>query len=135
MEHMRDNSGYYTGVASEFLVMSTLYRLGIEAFISLGNKKNIDIIIKAKNGSSLTVDVKSVKSYSSIVINNVKSVNNHFIVVVVYNNKFPNIEILPDFYIIPSQKIQKLAENYSGQKRLLKSRIVNYEGKWDYLMV
>ena len=46
-------SGYDTGAASEFLVLSNLYRLGINAFISLGNKKSIDIIVKAKNGLSL----------------------------------------------------------------------------------
>jgi hypothetical protein len=32
-------SGYDTGMASEFLVLSNLYRLGVNAFISLGNKK------------------------------------------------------------------------------------------------
>ena len=65
-------SGYDTGTASEFLVLSNLYRLGVNAFISLGNKKSIDLIIKAKNGSSISVDVKSVQGYSSIVVNNVK---------------------------------------------------------------
>ena len=33
-------SGYDTGMASEFLVLSNLYRLGVNAFISLGNKKS-----------------------------------------------------------------------------------------------
>lgn len=128
-------SGYDTGTASEFLVLSNLYRMGVNAFISLGNKKSIDIIIKAKNGSSVSVDVKSVQGYSSIVVNNVKAAANHFIVVVVYKNKFDDPTVLPDFYIIPSQKVAGLSEDYNGQLRLLKGKIVNYQDKWKPLQV
>lgn len=128
-------SGYDTGTASEFLVLSNLYRLGVNAFISLGNKKSIDLIIKAKNGSSISVDVKSVQGYSSIVVNNVKAAVNHFIVVVVYKNKFADPTILPDFYIIPSEKIGGLSENYNGQLRLLKGKIVTYQNKWECLQM
>ena len=126
-------SGYDTGTASEFLVLSNLQRLGVNAFISLGNKKSIDLIIKAKNGSSVSVDVKSVQGYNSIVVNNVRAAANHFIVVVVYKNKFTDPTILPDFYIIPSDKITKLSENYNGQLRLLKGKIISYQNKWDTL--
>lgn len=128
-------SGYDTGTASEFLVLSILYRLGVDAFISLGNKKSIDIVIKAKNGSSLSVDVKSVQGYSSIVVNNVRESDNHFIVVVVYKNKFADPTVLPDFYIIPSVMVAGLSENYNGQFRLLKGKIVAYQNKWDALYV
>lgn len=126
-------SGYDTGTASEFLVLSSLYRMGVDAYISLGNKKSIDIIIKAKNDSSVSVDVKSVQGYSSIVVNNVKAAVNHFIVVVVYKNKFADPTVLPDFYIIPSTKIAGLSENYNGQLRLLKGKIVDYKDKWEPL--
>jgi hypothetical protein len=126
-------SGYDTGTASEFLVLSNLYRMGINAFISLGNKKSIDIIIKAKSGSSVSVDVKSVQGYSSIVVNNVKAAANHFIVVVVYKNKFADPTVLPDFYIIPSDRVLALSEDYNGQRRLLKSKIVDYQDKWEPL--
>lgn len=128
-------SGYDTGTASEFLVLSNLYRLGVNAFISLGNKKSIDIIIKAKNGKSVSVDVKSVQGYSSIVVNNVKAAVNHFIVVVVYKNKFEDPTVLPDFYIIPSNKVLGLSENYNGQLRLLKGKIIDYQDKWHFLKV
>ena len=33
------NSSYNTGIASEYLVLSMLYRLDLEAYISNGNKK------------------------------------------------------------------------------------------------
>jgi hypothetical protein len=126
-------SGYDTGAASEFLVLSCLFRLGVNAFISLGNKKSIDIIIKAKNGLSLSVDVKSVQAYSSIVVNNVKGAINHFIVVVIYKNKFKEPSILPDFYIIPSESIAGLAKSYKQEIRLLKGDIVTYKDNWSAL--
>lgn len=127
------NSSFDSGVASEFLVLSILFRMGLDAFFSLGNKKSIDLIIKAKNGIAISVDVKSVRGYSSIVVNNVKSLANHFIVVVVYNSKFSDPSFLPEFYIIPSEDIKKLAKNFKGQRRLFKGNIVNYKDVWDPL--
>ena len=38
----RKNS-YNTGIASEYLVLSMLYRLGVDAYLTLGNRKSIDI--------------------------------------------------------------------------------------------
>jgi hypothetical protein len=128
-------SGYDTGAASEFLVLSSLFRLGVNAFISLGNKKSIDIIIKAKNGLSLSVDVKSVQAYSSIVVNNVKAATNHFIVVVIYKNKFTVPSVLPDLYIIQSEKIAGLAKSYKKEIRLLKGDIVDYKDNWSALTI
>jgi hypothetical protein len=48
MEKMRANS-YNTGIASEYLVLSLIYRQGFEAYISLGNKKSIVIRIAEPN--------------------------------------------------------------------------------------
>ena len=128
-------SSYDTGTASEFLVLSCLYRLGVNAFISLGNKKSIDIIIKATNGYSLSVDVKSVRDYSSIPINNLSVMTNHFIVVVIYRKQFSNPSVLPDFYIIPSKDIPQLRSTFKNEQRLMKGRLVIYKDRWDFLKV
>ena len=128
-------SSYDTGAASEFLVLSTLYRLGVNAFISLGNKKSIDIVIKATNGYSLSVDVKSVRDYSSIPINNVRIEKNHFIVVVIYKKKFSDPTILPDFYIIPSKDIPELRSIFKKEHRLMKGKLSPYKDNWKLLQV
>ena len=39
-------NGFNTGIASEYLVLSMLYRLNYEAYITMGNKKSVDIWIK-----------------------------------------------------------------------------------------
>ena len=124
-----------SGTGSEFLVLSNLFRIGINAFLSFGNTKQIDIIIKAKNGLALTVDVKAVRDYSSIPVNNVTGLENHYIVVVVYKRKFEDLSTIPDYYIIPSLEIVKIHNAYKQEKRLLTSKIAAYKNKWDYLAI
>ncbi|HEY5326520.1 MAG TPA: hypothetical protein VIJ27_05935, partial [Mucilaginibacter sp.] len=51
---------YNTNLASEFFVMSMLYRKGLDAYLTLGNKKGVDILIKKEDGTSLKIKVKGV---------------------------------------------------------------------------
>ena len=88
---MRANT-FNTGIASEYLVLSKLYRLELEAYISQGNKKSVDIRVIKKDGSAISIDVKSVRGYSSLVVNNVQPKENHFIVFIIYNDKFRSEE-------------------------------------------
>lgn len=128
-------SSHDTGTASELLVMSSLLRQGIDAFITMGNKKSIDIVIKAKSGIAISVDVKAVRDYSSIVVNNVESATNHFIIVVIYKGKFEDPSQLPDFYIIPSAAIAGLTNKFGNEKRLMKGAITQYKDDWKPLLV
>ena len=64
-------SSYNTGIAAEYFILSQLYRQEVEAYISHGNKKAIDIRIIKRDQTSISVDVKSVRGYSSFVVNNV----------------------------------------------------------------
>ena len=41
----KKKDGHWTGIASEHLVLSMLYRLGAKAYLTLGNEKSIDIRI------------------------------------------------------------------------------------------
>lgn len=125
----RANS-FNTGIASEYLILSLLFRRGVEAYISQGNKKSIDIRIIKSDGSSISVDVKSVRGYSSLVVNNVKASDNHFIVFVIYKNQFENLNALPDFYIVPSTDIEKITDTYGKEKRVLTGNIKNYKDEW-----
>jgi hypothetical protein len=52
--------GYNTNLASEFYVLSMLYRLGFDANLTLGNKKSVDIAVVLGPGRAITVDVKAV---------------------------------------------------------------------------
>lgn len=51
---------YDTNLAAEFYVLSCLHRLGLTATLTLGNKKEMDIIVARSTGDSATVEVKGV---------------------------------------------------------------------------
>lgn len=123
---------YNTGIASEYLVLSNLYRLGLDAYMSLGNKKSVDIAI-CKNGRTITLDVKAVKGYSSIIVNNMKSSEDHYVVIVIYNDKFDNLHYIPDMFIAKSTDIYQLIKSYKDQKRIMKTDIIKYKDNWSIL--
>ena len=53
-------SSYDTNLASEFFVMSELHHLGLDAHLTLGNKKAVDIVVVHPRGDTITIDVKAV---------------------------------------------------------------------------
>lgn len=131
-KNKRANS-FNTGIAAEYFILSQLYRMGVEAYISQGNKKAIDIRIIRKDGISVSVDVKAVRGYSSLIVNNVIKKESHYIAFVVYNNKFEDINIIPEVFIVPSSEVIKIAKHFKKQKRVMKGDINKYKNKWDNL--
>jgi hypothetical protein len=106
---------YNTNLASEYLILSMLNRLGLDAYITLGNKKSIDIIVKNKT-RTVTIDVKGLSGTTLFPLDNFKeSSKNHFIVFVSYLNKITDCTVNPEIYIVPSLKIENLM--YRNPKR------------------
>ena len=130
----KKNNGYKTGIASEYLVLSMLYRLGANAYLTLGNEKSVDIRVIKDDESSISIDVKSVRSFDSIPVSNVREKDNLYIVVVIYNNKFERLDVLPDFYIMPSKVVIEKRKEFKGNHvDLFKKDIAEYKGKWELL--
>lgn len=138
------NKGFDTGIASEYLVLSMLYRLGIDAYMTLGNKKSVDIWIKNDDGSDISIDVKSVRAFDSVPVGNVVAKDNHYVVFVIYNNKFEDVLTLPEFYIVPSKYVVENRTKYDlkggGErfnifKKSIKDKkgIKDYINRWDLL--
>lgn len=138
------NKGFDTGIASEYLVLSMLYRLGIDAYMTLGNKKSVDIWIKNDDGSDISIDVKSVRAFDSVPVGNVEAKDNHYVVFVIYNNKFEDVLTLPEFYIVPSKYVVENRTKYDlkggGErfnifKKSIKDKkgIKDYINRWDLL--
>jgi hypothetical protein len=96
---------FNTGIASEYLILSKFYRMELEAYMSQGNKKSVDIRVIKKDGQPISVDVKAVRGYSSLVVNNVVAKDNHFVVFVIYNNKFEDVSVDPEIYVVPTNEL------------------------------
>src|SRR5512139_1565121 len=50
----------YSGTAAEYFVAGELLRRGATAFVSIGTHKQIDVLVRSRAGSIVTVDVKAV---------------------------------------------------------------------------
>ena len=111
-----------TNLASEFYVASQLFRLGYIVTLTLGHTKEIDLIVV--NGNKIiTIDVKGLKNTTNWPIALKSKKKNHFFALVAWNNKFENLYIRPDIFIIPSNRIKKLLTKWSGRPNVT---CVNY---------
>ena len=108
------DKNYNTNLASEYLMMSLLHRVGKDAYLSLGNKKGVDIIVKTDKGSICVIEVKGVNKKDDWIIGNSgKHPNepNLFYALVCYNGKIDELTTAADFWIIPSSKLGEMTEH------------------------
>lgn len=131
---------YNTNLASEFHVLSCLQRLGIDASLTLGNKKSVDIIVIRENGDLITVDVKGLAGKYEWPIDNISSTNpdNHFIVLVSYEGKIKDLEMqAPRTWIIPFTEIEPFKRSYKTRTNIARSILLKegrkYENAWQLI--
>lgn len=109
------NQRYNTNLASEFYVLSALHRLGLDAVITLGNKKSVDLSVVRDAGDAVTVDVKGLAGKTGWPVDNATAVTpNHFLVFMCYYGKIEDIEALPEVWVIPSTKLMEFVYNAPG---------------------
>jgi hypothetical protein len=134
--------GYNTNLASEYYVLSALYRIGLDAYITLGNKKGIDIIVNLDDRKQITIDVKGLMGTTSFPLDNVKELlrkPNHFIVFLSFLNKISDPMEAPEIYVVPHNKIQALMyHNPKGTRKginlsTLRLKGQKYFNNWDLL--
>lgn len=134
---------YNTNLAAEYYVLSMLYRKGIDAHLTLGNKKSVDIVVEKEDGSLLTVDVKGLAGKTGWPMDNFKKIqNSHFIILVAFLNKIDDHEVLPECWIIPSTKIKSLLyRNPKGNRTVIArngktgmlKKGLQFKDKWEQL--
>ena len=136
---MSDRS-YNTNLASEFYVLSALHRLGLDAVLTLGNKKSVDLAVVRDAGDSVTVDVKGLAGKTSWPVDNVKEVKpQHFLVFVCYCGKIEEVEISPEVWVIPSTKLARFIYRAPGgrkvvpRSKLLQEEAQEYRNAWSHI--
>jgi hypothetical protein len=103
---MPKKKGYDTNLASEFYVLSVLYRLGRDASLTLGNKKALDIAVILEEGRATTIDVKTVADKMDWLFGNKAphQAPNHFVVLVSYESSFSRIAETPRVWVFPLRR-------------------------------
>ncbi len=130
---------YNTNLASEFHVLSVLHRLGIEAMLTLGNKKSVDILIARKDGSLVTIDVKGLAGSTSWPVDNLKkSAANHFLVFVCYVGHIHDPSYAPEIWVIPSDRVEPFVYNSPKSRRVvqltrLRKQAAEFKDAWSQL--
>ena len=81
------------------------------------------------------------KQYKHLIINiicgavgNAVGKDNHYYVFVIYNNKFSDLSVFPEFYIVPSDIVVERRKEFNGGPiDIFKKDIADYKDKWDIL--
>lgn len=121
---------YNTNLAAEFHVLSILHRLGLEATLTLGNKKAVDIFIFKPDRKTLTIDVKGVAGKYDWPADNLKvdGKRGHYIILVCFNAKIGNPNEHPSVWVVPAKEIKKFTIKYKTRTVVSRKKIV-HEGE------
>lgn len=114
---------YETNLASEFHILSLLHRLGIDATLTLGNKKSVDIVVVRKAGDAVTIDVKGVTGKYDWPADNIATTvsNQHFIAFVSYEGAFRDPTVMPSVWIVPFEEVTQFMKQYTGRKNIARA--------------
>ena len=133
---------YNTNLASEYYVLAVLYRMGFDAYITLGNKKSVDIILNLNDIKQITIDVKGLRGTTLFPLDNVDEQldkPNHFLIFLSFLNKISEPSILPEIYILPYNKAKDLMyRNPKGNRKginlsTLRSEASEFKDNWEIL--
>jgi hypothetical protein len=103
-------NSYNTNLASEYLMMSLLSRSGKDAYLSLGNKKGVDIVVTTQNGHFAIIEVKGVNENMDWMIGNSGEfpvAPNLFYALIGFGGKIQDINAPAKFYMIPSEVLKR----------------------------
>lgn len=105
---------YNTNLAAEFYVLSMLYRFGLDASLTLGNKKAVDIIVYTESGTIITIEVKGLAGPYDWPADNIHEFNgaHHFYVLVSFEGKITNPLLPPTAWIIPANELSQFIRKY-----------------------
>jgi len=134
-------SAYNTNLASEFYVLSILHRLGYAAYLTLGNKKSVDIAVVRDVGDSLTIDVKGVAKKSDWLVSKPsrRPRDGHFAVLVGYNGKIDDVSCLPDAWVLPDReflaliKTAKTGTTWFISRKVVVEQCERFKSAWHLL--
>lgn len=110
--HLMAQHGYLTNIASQYFVISLLSRLGMDVSLTLGNKKQVDIVVTLSEGRFLKIDVKADAGKRDWIpgSSNPQASASHYFVLEGYEGNFNDPLIPPRVWVVPSLELAKHAK-------------------------
>ena len=100
-----------SGMAGEFLTVGKLFKRGIQASLTLGNAKSIDIFAhNPRNGKNFNIQVKSLRKRNCFLIKREAIDPEHIYVFIILNKPEEN----EDYYIIKGSEILSDLNKFFG---------------------
>ena len=90
-------SRYHTNLAAEFYVLSCLHRIGLDAHLTLGNRKGVDIVVVRDAGDAITIEVKGLAGKYEWPAGNLNAERpeSHFVVLVSFEGRIDASDMPP----------------------------------------
>jgi hypothetical protein len=136
----KKRSGYDTGLAAEFYVLSCLHRLGISATLTLGNKKGIDLVVVRDGGDAATIEVKGVAGKHDWFAPNLgdRPRKGHFVVLISYEGKIADTSVSPSVWVLPHNVALAMVKQFSStrgiSRKSVRERCAEYRFAWARLL-
>jgi hypothetical protein len=125
---------YHTNLAAEFYVLSCLHRLGLDANLTLGNRKGVDIVVAREAGDAVTVEVKGLAGRYEWPADNLTALNpdNHFVALVSFEGRIDEPEMPPpSVWIVPFREIERFKRAYRTRTNVSRSAIKRDGGAFE----
>ncbi len=135
----RNQSQYNTNLAGEFWVLSALHRRGLEAHLTLGNKKSVDIVIVHGPQRLSTVEVKALAKRYDWPADNITRFNDsaHFYVLLSFEGRIGDPSFSPSAWVIPSGEMEHFKRKYRTRSVISRALIerdgIRFKDAWDQL--
>ncbi len=110
-------SAYDTNLAAEYYVLSCLHRRGLNANLTLGNKKGVDVVVVREAGDAVTVEVKGVAKKYDWPANNLVTQKpaQHFVALVSFDGRIEEPAMPPPrVWIVPFREVERFKRFYPG---------------------
>ncbi|HNQ67822.1 MAG TPA: hypothetical protein PKN32_05555 [Bacteroidales bacterium] len=123
-----------TGMAGEFLTVGKLFKLGLQASVTFGNAKAIDVFaFNPMNNKTFAIQVKTLRKKNCFLLKR-ENINPEHIFVFIFLNNFETSET---FYIVKGETILKniltfYGSSYKDPDNPSKMPAINYGSLKDY---
>jgi hypothetical protein len=131
-------SGHATGMAGEFFVLSTLYRLGHIPTLTLRNAKTIDILVEKADGQLRKISVKASRGGGKWMgVCRPGTASRELVYVLLLFRAFEDVTTQPDVYVIPSLEAEEITDVWHDGSPAIyfsnesyRQRIEKYRDAW-----